>query len=82
MKQSARQILARNFNWRMGNLRRIEMNSYALDNDLGQAMRNLVHEQMDRDRFKYEAGSMALKSGNPGGYMDSYLATALREGKQ
>lgn len=82
MKQSAPQILARDYNWRQGNLRRLLINSNAMDSDLAQAMRNLVTEQMDRERFRYEAGQMALKSGNPSGYMDEHLSKALLQAER
>ena len=76
---SVKAILTRDFNWRMGNLRRLEMCAYSLDRDLADQMQELVRMQMDREQFKYEAGLMAIKSGNPGGYMDKWLHKACTE---
>lgn len=76
------QILARDFNWRMGNLRRQYFAMKCLDPDLAKEAEELIHQQMDREQFKYEAGVIAIKTGNPGGYMDEYLSKALWEAER
>lgn len=80
-KPTPLQVLTRDFNWEMGNLRRLEMASLVLDADLGKQVRELIYQQMDRRRYKFEAGQMAIKSGNLGGYMDKHLHRAILESR-
>jgi hypothetical protein len=76
---SVKQILVRRFNFRMGNLRRLLMNTKALDDDLRTQAEELIFQQMDREQYKHEARLMAEKTGNPGNYWDYELSSAVTE---
>jgi hypothetical protein len=52
---SVKQILVRDFNWRMGNLRRWYGSRYTFDIDLRDEIDRIVGEQMDREKALHEA---------------------------
>ena len=78
-KPTLKMILVREFNWLTGQRRRLYCSLTALDDDLASQARELVNEQMDRDRFRHEARLMAEQIGNPGGYWDAVLSRATTE---
>ena len=70
--ESPLQILTRNHNFRKGRVASIPAWCKALDLDLQMKVRDIVHEQMDRDQYEYESAVMAIKTGNPGqAYIES-----------
>jgi hypothetical protein len=80
---SPKQILVRNFNWRMGSLRRYLMCARALDPDLDRRMSEAIEEQMWRDKEAHERRLQFLETGNPdnGGY-DNVLIEAKFEAER
>lgn len=62
-RPTVKQILVRDFNWRMGNLRRILMCAHSLDSDLANQMQQLVREQMDREISKHENRLFLVEKG-------------------
>lgn len=76
---SVKQILVRDFNWRMGNLRRIEKSVFALDSDLAFQIQELVKKQMDREQWRHEGRLDVLKYGVLRSPNDEILARAESE---
>ncbi len=54
-QKSVKQILVRDFNWRMGNLRRLEMSLESLDADIRDAMNVQLRRQVSREIDKHQA---------------------------
>lgn len=65
MNQSPRQELARDFNWKNGQLRRLEMAAYLLDSDLCGQVQSLVRQQMSRNIERYQKAKQELQDAYP-----------------
>lgn len=51
--RSVKQVLVRDFNWRMGNLRRLYHSLGALDEDLADKVRDLIQQQTTRETARH-----------------------------
>ena len=78
---SVKQILVRNFNWRMGNLRRLRLSMWGLDDDVKAVILDQLDLQETREQYRHEGRLMALLTGDPGRVFetDVVLQTAFRE---
>lgn len=72
---SIKAILVRNFNWRMGQLRRLSYSIPILDPDLGREVNENIWEQMEREKARHANRLAFLEHGNPdlGGYDDIFV---------
>lgn len=58
-----KQQLVRDYNWHMGQLRRIMHGCYGLDEDLAEEVRMVVRKQMGRSTARHELNLLYLKYG-------------------
>lgn len=64
MGKSLKQVLVRDYNWRMGNLNRIKGSLGAIDDDLKFTIQDLIIQQKDRECQRHEARLAAIEGPN------------------
>lgn len=62
-KPTLKQVLVRDYNWRMGNLRRLMMNCKTLDSDLASRAEWCVDVQMAREKANHQRRMLAADRG-------------------
>lgn len=72
---SIKQILTRNYNWKIGNLRRLYVNALALDPEYCREVQEIITEQIGREEIKHKARLAFLETNNidTGGYDEVFI---------